>query len=413
MHHAFEITLVVQKLRVLQHLLVGLRFDACQRLKQFALSLRALWGDWTTLLQALMDAGVFGIAPVFAAQLVVLAIQLFDLVMDGVERADIGRHLFLANFAEFLFLEQAFKLFAQGDEFGVNLIKVVCQRFACLAKGVFQLVGQYQLFFPNLGKFKDHLFQRDVEQLPRVGGGFDGVFEVEQVEVVTGFAVQLTQFVKIQLLQQTVFTLQANQVVEVAGVAQCLFERQHGGTVLNLVELPGKFFGVFDVEAEQDVLDGFDFLRDLCGRFEQVGIVLDLIAQLGLQLVKIVFVGLVEFLADVGKVDHIAVSKILVSAVDSGECLQQVMGLDDATEIELFQSLGIKAREQHVVDKQEVDLACLEVFDPILALVFAAYIVQDQRGSFGAVFQQRTGSVAVRQACGDDRLSRVLRGESR
>ena len=38
--------------------------------------------------------------------------------VDGIQRTDICRHLFLADFAEFLFLEQALQLFAQGNEFG-------------------------------------------------------------------------------------------------------------------------------------------------------------------------------------------------------------------------------------------------------------------------------------------------------
>ena len=119
---------------VLQHLLVGLGFDADQCLEQFAFGL----GDIAFFLQAFVDAGVLGITPLFGAQLVVLAVELFDLVMDCVERPDVGGHLFLADFAELLFLEQAFQLFAQGEEFGITLVKVVRQRFACLSQGVFK-----------------------------------------------------------------------------------------------------------------------------------------------------------------------------------------------------------------------------------------------------------------------------------
>jgi hypothetical protein len=37
-----------------------------------------------------------------------------------------------------------------------------------------------------------------------------------------------------------------------------------------LVELPRKLLGVFNVEAEQDVLDGFNLLMDFFDRFEEV-----------------------------------------------------------------------------------------------------------------------------------------------
>lgn len=63
----------------------------------------------------------------------------------------------------------------------------------------------------------------------------------------------------------------------------------------------------------------------------------------------------------------------------TGKCLQQVMRLDDAAQVELLQALGVKAGEQHVVNRQEIDLAGLEVFHPLFALVLAADVVQDQR----------------------------------
>ena len=103
---------------------------------------------------------------------------------------------------------------------------------------------------------------------------FDAFLEVEQVEVVAGFAVELVELLEVELLQQAVVALQADQVVEAAGIGQRLLERQHGGAVLNLADLLGKLLGVFGIEAEQDVLDCFDFLRDLFGGFEQVGVVL-------------------------------------------------------------------------------------------------------------------------------------------
>ena len=71
LHHSFEIAFVIQKLGVLQHVFVGLRLDACERFKQAALCLC----DVAALVQALVDARVFGIALVFGAQLIVLAVS--------------------------------------------------------------------------------------------------------------------------------------------------------------------------------------------------------------------------------------------------------------------------------------------------------------------------------------------------
>ena len=73
-------------------------------------------------------------------------------------------------------------------------------------------------------------------------------------------------------------------------------------------------------------------------RFEQVGVVLHFIAQFRLQLVEVGFVGLVEFGLDVGKIDDVAVAVFPVGAVDAGECLEEVVGLDDAAEVESFLS---------------------------------------------------------------------------
>ena len=120
----------------------------------------------------------------------------------------------------------------------------------------------------------------------------------------------------------------------------------------------------------------------------------DLVAQLGLQLVKVVFVGFVEFFADVGKVHHVAIAEIFVGAVHAGERLQEVVRLDDAAEIEFFQALGIKAGEQHVVNKQKVNLASLEVFHPLFALILGANVMQNQRGIFDAVCQKGASGVA-------------------
>ena len=77
--------------------------------------------------------------------------------------------------------------------------------------------------------------------------------------MVAGFPVELVEFLEIELLQEGVFALQADQVVEAAGIGQRLFQRQHGVAVLDLADLLGKHLGVFGIETEQHVLDRVRF----------------------------------------------------------------------------------------------------------------------------------------------------------
>ena len=56
------------------------------------------------------------------------------------------------------------------------------------------------------------------------------------------------------------------------------------------------------------------------------------------------------------------------------------MGFDESAQIEFFQARGVKAGQQHVVHEEEVCFAGFEVFDPLVALVFGADVVQYQGG---------------------------------
>ena len=94
--------------------------------------------------------------------------KIFHRVVNGIEGANVGVHIRLAHFAEPFVLKQPLQLFTQGNELGVLLVKVVSQCLARLAQGVFELIGQDQLFFPDLGEFEDDVFQRDVEQVAGV-----------------------------------------------------------------------------------------------------------------------------------------------------------------------------------------------------------------------------------------------------
>ena len=56
------------------------------------------------------------------------------------------------------------------------------------------------------------------------------------------------------------------------------------------------------------------------------------------------------------------------------------MGFYQPAQIELFQARCVKAGQKHVVHKQDVDFARFEIFDPLVAFVLCADVVQYQRG---------------------------------
>ncbi len=138
-------------------------------------------------------------------------------------------------------------------------------------------------------------------------------------------------------------TIQADQVVNISRAFQCLLDVQHRCSVLDLADLLGEDFRVVQIVAEEFFSDVSDFLFDLFLRLEQVGIGLHLIAKFRLQLFKIRLVGRVKLLADVGKVHHVAVPEILIWPVDSGQCLQEVMVLDNPPDVQLLKPLRVKA----------------------------------------------------------------------
>ena len=55
--------------------------------------------------------------------------------------------------------------------------------------------------------------------------------------MVAGFAVELAELMEIELFELFIFALQADQVVEVAGIGQRFFEREDRSAVLNLADL--------------------------------------------------------------------------------------------------------------------------------------------------------------------------------
>ena len=56
------------------------------------------------------------------------------------------------------------------------------------------------------------------------------------------------------------------------------------------------------------------------------------------------------------------------------------MGFYQSAQIEFFQARRVKTGQKHVVHKQDVDFACFEIFNPLVAFVLSANVVQYQRG---------------------------------
>lgn len=189
--------------------------------------------------------------------------------MNGIKRADVGVHLLLGDLVQFLFLAQSPQFLLEGVEPGVLLVEVIGQGLTVPSPGVFQLISQQQLFLPNFGEHEQHFFQGNVEQACCVGVRFNALFELQQVEVVAGFAIELVEFLKIKLVEERVFPSQANKVEEATSIGQGFFQGQHGGAILDLADLPRKFLGVFDIKAEHNILDLLNFTLDLLGGFEQ------------------------------------------------------------------------------------------------------------------------------------------------
>ena len=198
------------------------------------------FGEGAPLQQPFVDAGIFGVALVLGAELVVPAVQLLDLIVDAVEGGDVGVHLLLGDFVQVFLFEQPLQFFLQGDELRVLLIEVAGQGLAGLAQGVFEFVGQHQLFFLDLGEHEQHVFQGDIQEIGGVGAVFDALLEVQEIQVVAGFPVELVELLEIEMLQEFVTALEADQVIEAAGIGQGLFQGQDSGAVLNLADLLGE-----------------------------------------------------------------------------------------------------------------------------------------------------------------------------
>lgn len=108
------------------------------------------------------------------------------------------------------------------------------------AQGVLQPVRQDQLFLADLGELEDDVFQSGIEQGGRVRALFEAFLQIEQVQMIAGFAVQQIQLLEVKVFEQGIIALEADDIVEASGVRQGFFDGQHGFPILNLADLVGE-----------------------------------------------------------------------------------------------------------------------------------------------------------------------------
>ena len=210
---------------------------------------------------------------------------------------------------------------------------------------------------------------------------------VEEGEVVVRLVGKDLELAEVEFLQQFVAPGQADQVVEITGVVERLDDFPHSIAVADLGDLAGEDFCVGRIEMDQRVLDGIDFLRDLLLGFEKIRVMLHLVPKLGLELVEVGFVGFLELGLDVREVHDVAVAEGFVGSVYAGERLEEVVRLDDATEVKLLQPPRIEAGEKHVIDEEDVDFPVLEILHPLLPLLLGALVVEDEGMSADGAIQ--------------------------
>src|ERR1035437_3409385 len=112
-----------------------------------------------------MNACILRVSLIFCPEQIVLPIQLFDLVVNCIQRSDVRSHLFLRDLVELLFLEQSFQLFSERDELGVLRVKVVSKGFTGSTQSALEFVRQYQFFFSNLPEQEQNIFKSNIEQV--------------------------------------------------------------------------------------------------------------------------------------------------------------------------------------------------------------------------------------------------------
>ena len=94
-----------------------------------------------------------------------------------------------------------------------------------------------------------------------------------------------------------------------------------------------KDFCILDIKLKQGVFNALDISGYLLLCLEQVGVILQLIAQLGLQFIEIILIGLFEFFFYIDKIDYKPVTEGFVGPIDAGECLQKVVRLDNSAQV--------------------------------------------------------------------------------
>ena len=124
---------------------------------------------------------------------------------------------------------------------------------------------------------------------------------------------------------------------------------------------------------------GFLVFHDLIVHVGQVIVRVSICIVVAVQFLQIRGIGLVEIFLDIGKVNQESAFHILVRAIYTCNCLQQIMIFDFATEIQTLKTRCIKARQQHVEDNQNINrVILLEIVDNLLTGFLVVAIEENQ-----------------------------------
>ena len=108
------------------------------------------------------------------------------------------------------------------------------------------------------------------------------------------------------------------------------------------------------------------------------------------QFPQVTVVGGIKVFLNVNKVHHIAVFEIFIWTIDTSQRLQQIVTIEFAAKIQLFQTVCVKTRKQHFIDNQKVRRHVLLVVNNVfLAFLLVSFIMENQ-GRLQRFFKERS-----------------------
>ena len=332
---------------------VGLRLDGDQEVMQAG-------GGSEISGEAFMHAHEFPVAAVAFGEAAVRLVFVVHLAAQFVEGGLLLRHFPGGHFLDVVLAHDAPQFFEERDVFGVFLVHVALEFLHGSPPHFHESVGNGKFFLGDFPKAEFDVRQREAKQGVRVVGVSQRFFLVDNLDAVFNDLIQFLDFRQIEFRFQVVVAKERGQVVEFFVKRQRAPEVEKLRLVFDGLDFFSEFLGVFGIESEKPVFDeakvGFDFFL----RLEDGLIAGEFLAKLGLQLPQVGLVRLVEGGANICEVHDVAVAHFLVGTVDTGERLQEIVLFDDAPEVELFEARRVEARQEHLIDDENICLAFLE-----------------------------------------------------